>query len=292
MSDVFELQDRITESVVAAIEPNVQLAEIERMKHKPVANLDAYDLLLRAQQLEYEFTQESLDEALRCLEKALTLDPSYAPAMALAAYCYAWRRPQGWARDSAMEATEGVRLASRAVELAKDDANVLWMAAYAIWQLAMDTQHAKQLAYRSLAINPNSAIALTTAAYIEINSGNIAKALEYARHAERLNPRDPRGWANLTVLAFAHLLEDRFEEAATTAKQALVLNSRYAVTLRILAASLAKLGQRAEAADVVRQILIIEPQLTLSKQRARSMFIDDSVWNRYAEGLRLAGIPE
>ena len=71
MSDVFKLQDRIAESVVAAIEPNIQLAEIERMKRKPVANLDAYDLLLRAQQFEYEFTKESFEAALRCLEQAL-----------------------------------------------------------------------------------------------------------------------------------------------------------------------------------------------------------------------------
>ena len=56
MSDVFELQDRITESVVAVIEPNLQRAEIERLKRKPVSNLDAYDLMLRAQQLEFEFT--------------------------------------------------------------------------------------------------------------------------------------------------------------------------------------------------------------------------------------------
>ena len=52
MSDVFDLQDRFTESVVAAIEPKLQIAEIERLKQKPAASLDAYDLLLRAQQLE------------------------------------------------------------------------------------------------------------------------------------------------------------------------------------------------------------------------------------------------
>ncbi len=292
LSDVFALQDRVTENVAATIEPKLQLAEIERLKNKPAANLDAYDLLLRAQQLEYEFTRESLEEALRCLGQALTIDPSYAPAMALAAYCHAWRRPQGWVRDLAMEADEGVRLASRAVELTKDDANVLWMAAYAIWQLAMDIQHAKQLAYRSLAINPNLAMALTTAAYIEINSGNIGKAVECAHRAERLNPRDPRGWANLTILAFAHFLEDRFEEAASTAKHGLVLNSRYTVLLRILAASLAKLDRRMKQQNVMRQILTIEPQLTLSKQRARSMFIAESVWSKYSEGLRLAGMPE
>ena len=83
MSDVFELQDRITENVVGAIEPKIQLAEIERLKQKPAANLDAYDLLLRAQQLEYEFTEESVLSALRCAQEALVIDPFYAPAMAM-----------------------------------------------------------------------------------------------------------------------------------------------------------------------------------------------------------------
>ena len=137
IGDVFKLQDRIAESVVAAIEPNVQLAEIERMKHKPVANLDAYDLVLRAQQLEYEFTRESFDAALRCLEKALIIDPNYAQAMALAAYCYAERSQQDWLKDRKHETAEGIRLAARAVELAKNDANVLWMAAYAARQLSI-----------------------------------------------------------------------------------------------------------------------------------------------------------
>jgi TolB-like protein len=86
MSDVFDLQDRITESVVAAIEPWLQLAEIERVKHKASADLEAYDFLLQAQQLEYEFTAASLAAALRCLERALAIDPSYGRALGLAAF--------------------------------------------------------------------------------------------------------------------------------------------------------------------------------------------------------------
>jgi len=99
MDDVFSLQDRITESVVAAIEPKVQFAEIERVKHKPAANLDAYDLFLRALRLEYEFTEQSLAAALICLKQAIAIDPTYAPALALAAYCCVERRVQGWAKD-------------------------------------------------------------------------------------------------------------------------------------------------------------------------------------------------
>src|SRR5262249_31334856 len=78
LKDVFDVQDRITESVVAAIEPWLQLAEIERVKRKAPADLAAYDFLLQAQQLEYEFTAASLAAALRCLDRALAIEPSYA----------------------------------------------------------------------------------------------------------------------------------------------------------------------------------------------------------------------
>jgi len=62
--------------------------------------------------------------------------------------------------------------------------------------------------------------------------------------------------------------------------------------LRFLAASLAKLRQRDKAAEAMREMLKLEPQLTLSKLRARTMFFDESVWNKLADGLRLAGLPE
>jgi len=88
MTDVFDLQDRITESVVAAIEPWLQLAEIERIKTKAPADLVAYDFLLQALQLEYEFTAASLAAALRCLDRALAIDPFFARALGLAAFCH------------------------------------------------------------------------------------------------------------------------------------------------------------------------------------------------------------
>src|SRR5262249_36829673 len=118
ITELFELQDRITEGVVATIEPKIELAEIERLRHREPADLGAYDLLLRAKQLESEFTEESLTGALRCVEEALRIDPSYAPAMALGAYCYAERSVQGWG-DGPEEEAKWLRLGLRAVELGK-----------------------------------------------------------------------------------------------------------------------------------------------------------------------------
>jgi TolB-like protein len=292
MSDVFELQDRITESVVAVIEPNLQRAEIERLKRKPVSNLDAYDLMLHAQQLEYEFTEQSLAEAIQHVDRALALDSNYAAAMALGANCYGERAFQGWARDAAAEASNGLHLAARALELGHDDSNVLWMVAHATLRLAMDRERAKELAYDSLALNANSAIAMTIAGLTEAMSGSANKAIELLRRAQRLSPRDPRGWLTASALSLAYLTDRQFEEAASSAKKASMHNPRFAPPLQVLAAALVNLGQRDKAAAVVLQLLKIEPQLSLARLRSRLMFMDERVWARFSADLRLAGIPD
>jgi TolB-like protein len=292
LKDVFDLQDRITESVVAAIEPWLQLAEIERVKSKAPADLATYDFLLQAQQLEYEFTAASMAAALRCLDRALAIEPSYARALGLAAFCHAQRCVQGWAENQEIEAAKGLQFAERALELAKDDSNVLWMAAYAIRELGMDPLRAKDIAYRSIHLNPNSAIALTIAAWIEAPLPNPKAALQLLQRAERLSPRDPRAWSMATAQALAHFVEENYEQSANCAKKALAQNPRFAIALRLLAASQARTGALDQAAETMKKVLEIEPQLTTSKLRARLPFMPQNIWMNLAGGLILAGMPE
>jgi TolB-like protein/Tfp pilus assembly protein PilF len=292
MSDIFDLQDRITGNVVAAIEPTIQAVEIERLKHKTAANLTAYDHLLRAQQFEYECTEESIEAALNHLKQAIGIEPNYAPAMALAAFCYGWRRTQGWTKDVAAEKTEGLRLVSRALELGRFDANVLWMCAFAAWELGQDGKRVLELAYRSLETNPNSAIALTVAGRTEVLSGHYAKGKELLERALRLSPRDPRAWYVAQGLAIAGLGEGQFEDGAAWAHKALAQNPRFAGAIRMLAANLAFLGQVDAAREAVADNLRIEPGLTISKLHARRIYMHESLWEKFSEGLRLAGLPE
>jgi hypothetical protein len=109
--DVFELQERVSESVAAAIQPTLQLAEIGRLRRDPPARLDAYDLLLRAYALLSDFTAFSMKAALDCLGQSLAIDPSYAPAMAATAYCRAQCHFQGWAQQDDAARAEAVSLA-------------------------------------------------------------------------------------------------------------------------------------------------------------------------------------
>jgi tetratricopeptide (TPR) repeat protein len=292
MSDVFDLQDRFTASVVAAIEPRLQLAEIERTKDKPATNLDAYDLFLRAQHLADEFTAESTVAALRHLEQALAIDPRYAAAMALAAYCHAHLVREGWTQEPEAEAKEGLRLVSRAIELGKDDGNVFWMAAHAVLHLQMDPARARELACRSLELNHNSAMALGVAGRAELHSGNIDKALELLYSAERLSPREPRGWLIKGGIAAAYFYDGRIDEALSACRRALDLNPRYTGMLRVLAVCLVKQGRQNEAAEVARKVLAIEPQLTLTRLRTRGMYLNAELWSEYSAALHIAGIPK
>jgi TolB-like protein/DNA-binding winged helix-turn-helix (wHTH) protein/Tfp pilus assembly protein PilF len=292
-SDVFDLQDLFTASVVAAIEPKIQLAEIERLKHKPTTSLDAYDLVLRAQQLADEFTAESTAAALHHLEQALAIDPRYAAAIALAAYCRAQLVYQGWTQDLEAEAKEALPLVSRAIELGKDDGNIFWMASHAVLNLQMDPLRARELAYRSLELNPNSAMAVAMAGRAESYSGNADKALELLFRAERLSPRDPRGWLITAGIAIVYLGEGRLDEAISACRRALDQNPRNGPMLRVLAACLVKQGRQSEAAEIVRQVLEAEPQLTVTRLRARSRhLLLSKIWNDYSAALRIAGIPE
>jgi tetratricopeptide (TPR) repeat protein len=287
------LQDRITESVVAAIEPTLHFAEIERLKHTPPNKLDAYDLLLRAYRLEYEFTVESMTAALDCLDQALAIDPTYAPAMAAAAYCQAQRHFQGWVPRDHTDRGNGVKLAWRAVELAPNDAQVLWMAAFAIWTMEQEGREAARALFsHSLTINPNSAMALALGGWIETMRGNSGIGREMIERARRLSPLDPRGWFMLGAMALAAIIDENYAEAVTWAEKALVQNRRFAVALRVLAVALVKVGQRDRAAQVVREMLTIEPELTISGFLTRIQVPLDSMARTYTEALRAAGLPE
>ncbi len=291
LADVLDLQDRITEGVIGAIEPKLQHAEIKRVKATPATSLCACHCVLRAQDLEYEFSEASYTAAIQHLNQALAIDPGHAPAMALKAYCYAERRVQGWAHDSDAEADEGHRLAARCTELAHDDANVLWMAAYAIRVLGRDPLRARELHSMSLQLNPYSAKALTASAWNEALLSGSDAALKMVRRAERISPADPRAWSMTSAGAQAHLQVGEFKEAAALARRALARNPRSTRTLRILAASLAGLGERGRAAEAVHLALAVEPDLTISRLRVRLNYWPERAWSNFADCLHLAGLP-
>ncbi len=292
LNDVFELQDRIAETAAAIIEPSLRFAEQERVRRHPPKSLDAYELWLRALSLSGEFTRESMDAALNCLERAIEIDPIYAPAMASAAYYYAHSHFQGWGEQPDRQRARAIQLAGDAVDLARTDANVLWQSAFAVWTFERDGLRALDLFRRSLHINPNSAIALGMAGWVEAANGNPVEGRKLLERSQRLSPRYPRGWFVSTGMAIACLADSKFQEAVTWAEKALAENPRFGVALRVLAVALVNDGQLDRAKKMVLEALKLEPHLTLSGLRTRIPLRHAPILDLYRESLTKAGLPE
>ena len=157
LDDVFDLQDKVTASVVGAIAPKLERAEIARAKRKPTESLDAYDYYLRGMAEVYRWTRESHTAALQLFTKATEADPDFAAAYALAARCYNWRATNGWMTDRARDVADAMQLARRAMDLGKDDAIALSMAGHTIARLAGDFEAGAELIDQALSLNPNLA---------------------------------------------------------------------------------------------------------------------------------------
>jgi len=166
------------------------------------------------------------------------------------------------------------------------------MASHAIRVLGRDPHRAGELNRLSLQLSPNSVMALTAAAWNEASFGDPAEALKLLDRSERISPRDPRAWFMASARAHTYLQAEQYSEAASWARKALARNPRSTRGLRILAMSLANLGELDRAAEAIQEVLAIEPGLTISKMRARLHFLPERTWDRHAEALRLAGLPE
>jgi tetratricopeptide (TPR) repeat protein len=230
---IFDLQDRVTSRVIGAISPQLERAEIERAKRKPTESLQAYDYYLRALASFYRFTREGNIEALRLSETANTIDPEFAAAYALGAYCYVQRKAQGWRIDAARETVEARRLVKRAIELDKDDASVLARAGGALAYLAGEVEEGAALFSRAINLDPNLAEARHWSGWTHLYLGDVDAAVEQFHVALRLSPLDLRIFWFQTGLAYAHFFAARNDGASTWAATAIGQQPDYLAALFI-----------------------------------------------------------
>jgi TolB-like protein/class 3 adenylate cyclase len=293
LEDVFDLQDRVTTSVIGAIAPKLEQAEIERARRKPTENLDAYDNFLRGIASVNEWTKDGFSEGLRLFYRAIELDSNFASAYGMAAWCYVRRKSDGWMTDIAKEVAETRRLVRHAAQFGKDDAVALSRAGFALAFVVGDVDDAAELVDRALVLNPNLAAAWYFSGRVRVLQNQTELAIEHEARAMRLSPLDPLIFLMQYGTALAHFVADRYNEASTWGEKAIRQNQNFLPAVRIAAASNALAGRPAEAQKLVARLRDADPSLCISSlkdridpfQRAR-----DSA--KYVDGLRKAGLPE
>jgi len=290
--DVFDLQDRITESVVGAIEPTLRRAEIERSRRIRPENLEAYDLYLRAVPLTYAMAADDNSEALRLLHEAIELDPDYAPALAYAAWCYEQRLTRPWETMRETDAAMSIALARRAIATNSDDANALAAAGFVLLMVGRDYDAGLTTIDRALSINPNTAPISMFAGWANNFAGNPDVAQTCFQRALRLSPTDPGIFFFLTGAAMAYLLSGKLEEALQLANKSIVLNPGWDTTLLVLAAASIQQDRPTEARAAVEKLLVFSPKATVSLYEELIPFKHRRNLDLILQGLRAGGLPE
>jgi TolB-like protein len=296
LDDIFELQDQVASNVAGAIQPKLRQSEIERASRKPTANLTAYDLYLRALAESHKFTGEGMLQSVALLQRALAIDPSYAPAAALIGWCRHFQRDHALGGPiSEADVGESVRLARHAIAAGKDDPDALWMGAFVLAVFAGEHAIAASAIDRALTLNPNSAHAWHSRGFVLVFLNQPGPAIEALQRAMRLSPLDPFSPGVKSTLAFAHSIAGRYEEAIEWADRALHEQPRFDPAMAVKVVSCAHLGRIDEAREWLRRRLELQPELTIAEWKARGgavKFASPEILALYEDGLRKAGLPE
>jgi TolB-like protein/class 3 adenylate cyclase/Tfp pilus assembly protein PilF len=292
LEDIFELQDQVAASVVGAISPKLEQAEIDRARRKPTESLDAYDYYLRGLGPFDRWTMQANNEALALFQQAIKLDPTFASAYGMAALCYYQRKANGWMTDRAGEVAETARLVRMASALGRDDAVALNRAGTALAYVVGDLDYGAALIDQSLQLNSNLAAAWHESGWMKIYFGDPEAALERLARAIRLSPRDPHIFDMQTATGCAHFLAGRYAKAMSWSEAAARQQPNSCPVIRTLAASSAMAGYLAKAQEAMAHLRELDPGLRIAN--LRDLFpvrrMEDFV--KWEEGLRLAGLPE
>jgi tetratricopeptide (TPR) repeat protein len=272
----------VASSVAGIIEPTLQAAEIRRSAERPTNDLTAYDLYLRAYAIAFSSSAQ-VPEALHLLKPAIGRDPTYATALALAAFCHVRLCYDGRSEDLEVDGQNGRDLARRALQVVGDDPGTLVNAAIALAYFGEDMSAMMALVDRALALNPNFARGWHVSGLLRLWGGQADLAIEHVETSLRLSPRARVGWA-FNVIGSAHLFRRRFDEALPKLHFAIQEDPTFPESYRNLAACYAHMGRLDEAREVVQRLRAITSVVVPTAKQYRNREHREL----FLSGLRLA----
>jgi len=291
LEDIFDLQDRITASIVGAISPKLEDAEIALARKKPTENLGAYDYYLRGLSLLYQFTKEGHQQSLPLFQKAVELDPDFGLAQAAIAGWYITGKAFAWIKPSDSDVIETNRLARRLLKLSNDDARVLAHAGQALSYVVGNLKEGSPIIEHAIRLDPNLAIARFWGGGAKLYLGEVDAAIEHFEHAIRLSPLDPRTFLAYSGLTNAHFIAGRYEKALECASAGIRQWPNFIGLQRSAAACYAMSGRIEEAKQTWQVARELDPAQTISGLRSQTLFRNED-FEKFAEAYRIMGMPE
>jgi adenylate cyclase len=290
--EIFALQDRLVERIVAGAAPHVRAAELQRALRKRPESFTAYDLTLRGLGLIHRLDRASFAEAREHFGRAMAHDPGFALPVAWAARWYSVSVGQGWSQDPGADMERAASLSARAIELDRQNAVALATHAHLRSFLFHDYDTALVFFERALSACPNSALAWLLSSASLSYVGRTEEAVRHAEHGLRLSPFDQSLFSYYNLLGLAHYAHGDMAQAMKWYRLSLGEMPNFTATLRVYAAALAAAGEAGQAREIAARLLAAEPGFTISEYaRTRLPFRDERIRARYITDLHAAGLP-
>jgi len=260
LDDVFALQDKITTSVVAAIEPRLLEAESLRSHNRTPENLRAWDLLMQATSVFWRLNKTDGELAISILRRAVKLYPEYAPAHSMLAFAMLLLGYLGYIEPQVKDATV---FATRAAELDRNDP---WAYIALGFVSFIERRTDESIAHfqRALDLNPNFAAAHGYLGWTLSFDGQSDKAIAHSQTAVRMSPHDPQQVIFYGGMAAAHYLAGRYEEAINSAFSALRYRPTFNAARRLLISALAQAGRLDEARAELERLKSYQPDISIA----------------------------
>src|SRR4029077_5325214 len=290
--ELFDVQDRIVEKIVAGIAPNVRAAELRAAMRKKPENFTAYDCTLRALHIMNSLEKETFTQARDYLEQAMAEDAEFAMPVAWAARWHNIYVGQGWSANPSADRAKAAELAARAIEL--DGQNAIALATFGHLKSFLFHDYDSALVYfdRALAACPSHSFSWFLSSPPLSYVGRGEQAIKHAQHALRLSPLDRSLFAYYSALNLAYYAHGDYEESVRWGKLSASENPLYTANLRYLVAGLAALDRTEEAREAAAKLVELEPDFHLGTfEKTLQPFRDSEISSKFIEHLKKSGLP-
>jgi tetratricopeptide (TPR) repeat protein len=290
LTDVFALQDEISEAIAAPLVVGLQQVEHAHVQHRTPESLEAWGLYQRAMASFYRFTRENFEQTRALLERAIELEPRFSTAWARLAEVGIWQVLHGWTDSAERTLERALKQARHAVDLDPRDAEAHNELSFAL-MTAGDGYAAMDEARRGLELNPSHIMAQLFYAYMWHMTGHPpADSIELVHRAMRLSPRDPIEWLFYDVLASAYFNAGRFDEGLTAGRRLIALWPEYYSGHLWSAMNAVALGQLDVAHASIRDARRLVPEVSLAMVRRVLGAMAPDVDRRMMGALQQAGL--
>jgi serine/threonine protein kinase len=290
LSDVFAVQDEISEAIATSLVGDLQRAEHERAQHQAPENLEAWELYQRALPLLHRFTREENAQARALLERSVALAPRFSTALARLAEAGIWEIMHEWTATPERTLATAVDQARCAVTLDALDAYAHAMLAFAL-MTAGDRYGALDEAGCAVELNPSMPFALAIHAYLRYLTGHPAdESIASMQRAMRLSPHDPIEWMFHDILSGAYLNAGRYAEGLNEGRRLITLAPQYYWGYLWSAMNAVGLGRLDEARGLIGEARRVKPGVSIELARKCLGVMSEDVDRRFSQALRQAGL--